>query len=222
MARRDAATGLELIDPGSGPVDCSAAKNLTLEPIGTFDLGSDGWFSYNDHTPGSFQDPPDDIYPVPVTELAQGERCGSQYAVHLRASGLADWGGGLGTNFPDRPKDATRFDGIAFWARKGPSSFSAIRLGVADVHSSVEGGYCDPNAPDGYPNRCDDRFGTFVNLSLSWQFFVLDFAEMRQGGWGKRAPTFDLTQLYALSFAYQAGNWDVWIDDVFFFKRIIE
>jgi len=213
------AAGLEIVDPGSGPVDCSVTADLTLEPIGTFDLGSDGWYSYNDHTPGSFQEPPDTIYPVPVAELKPQERCGSLYAVHLRAAHLADWGGGLGTQFPGRPVDATRFDGIAFWARKAPTSFSALRLGVGDVHTSPEGGFCDPNAVNPDPSRCDDTFGSFVNLSQSWQFFRIDFAEMRQGGWGKHAPDFDLARLYSLSLAYQAGNWDIWIDDVFFFKR---
>jgi hypothetical protein len=205
--------------PPSAAIDCSGDPSLILETITTFDLGSDGWYSYNDHTPGSTADPSDAIYPVPVTELPQGDRCDSMYAVHLRASGLADWGGGLGTQFPDRPKDASAFDGIAFWAKKGPDSFSALRLGVYDVYSSREGGYCDPKAPDRDPNRCDDSFGSFVNLSLSWRFYAIEFAEMRQGGWGKHAPTFAVDKLYGLNFAYQAGNWDVWIDDVSFFKK---
>jgi hypothetical protein len=205
--------------PPSTAVDCSANHGLVLETISTFDLGSDGWFSYTDHTPGSFADPSGAIYPVPVAELQKGERCDSMYAVHLRAIGLADWGGGLGTQFPDRPKDASAFDGVAFWAKKSPESFSALRLGVADVHSSPEGGYCDPNAPDRDPNRCDDSFGGFVNLSDGWRFFTFDFAEMRQGGWGKHAPNFDLGKLYGLNFAYQAGSWDIWIDDVSFFEK---
>jgi len=203
----------------SSAIDCSGDPNLVLESISTFDLGSDGWYSYNDHTPGSFADPSDAIYPVPVAELAPKERCDSMYAVHLRALGLADWGGGLGTTFPDRPKDTSAYDGVAFWAKKSPASFSALRLGVADVHSSPEGGYCDPTAPDRDPNRCDDSFGGFVVLSDDWRFYAIDFVEMRQGGWGKRAPSLDVSKLYGLNFAYQAGNWDIWIDDVSFYRK---
>jgi hypothetical protein len=216
---RDAATGLELVDPGSGPVDCNADRDLTLVVINDFELGTDGWFSYNDHTPGSFQEPPDDIYPIPTEELPSKSRCQSVYAIHVRAGGLADWGGGVGMKLVDRPTDASQFDGVAFWARKGPTSFPALRLNVSDVHTHEEGGVCDPKAPDKDPKRCGDAFGGYVSLSQSWQLFTIDFAEMRQGGWGMRAPSFDLTRLYALSFQYQAGNWDIFIDDVSFFKR---
>ena len=218
LSGRDAATGLEIVDPGPLPVDCNAGKGLRLESINDFELGTDGWFSYNDHTPGSFQDPPDDIYPVPTQELAP-RRCQSLYDIHIRAEGLADWGGGVGMKLVDRPKDASRFDGVAFWARKGASSFPALRLNVSDVHTHEDGGICDPKAPDKDPKRCGDAFGSYVSLSESWQLFALDFSEMRQGGWGMRAPNFDLTRLYALSFQYQAGNWDIFVDDVAFFKR---
>jgi hypothetical protein len=217
-SERDAATGLELVDPGSGPVDCNADRNFTLESVNDFELGTDGWFSYNDHTPGSFQDPPDSIYPIPTQELAP-PRCTSRYAIHVRAGGLADWGGGVGMKLVDRPKDASNFDGVSFWARKGPTSFGALRLNVADVFTHEDGGYCDAKAPDTSPNRCGDAFGSYVNLSQDWQLFTLDFSEMRQGGWGKHAPFFDTTHLFALSFQYQAGNWDIYVDDVSFFVR---
>ena len=44
LSNRDAATGLEIVDPGPRPVDCNAGKGLRLESINDFELGTDGWF----------------------------------------------------------------------------------------------------------------------------------------------------------------------------------
>ena len=68
------------------------------------------------------------------------------------------------------------------------------------------------------PVACD-AFGTFTALNTNWQFFMMPFEEMRQAGWGKRAPFFDIQHISNLTFFYSQGIWDIWIDDIAFYKR---
>ena len=64
-----------------------------------------------------------------------------------------------------------------------------------------------------------DQFGTFIQVNQDWQYVMLPFEEMRQEGYGKKAPFFDLQHLSNVTFFYGQGIWDIWIDDVAFYKR---
>jgi len=178
--------------------------------------------------------------PVPADKIANG-RCGSEYAFHVISGPFTKWGGQLGQNFLP-PKCVTDgcpseseavpggpYDGISFWARVVPGSGTGMRLQVGESHTDVKypyvgdaGAPCIDNVGIQNPNDTTggcDSFGSFVTLNTDWHFYVLPFSEMRQAGWGKRAPFFDLQHISNLTFFYAQGVWDVWIDDISFYKR---
>jgi hypothetical protein len=178
--------------------------------------------------------------PVPA-ERIPGGRCGSQYAFHVISGPFSKWGGQLGINFsPPKcvalncPSDSAAvaggpYDGISFWVRTAPGSGTAFRVQVGESHTDFKypepgdaGPPCVDNvglvSPNDTSGGCDS-FGSYVELNPIWQFVTLPFEEMRQAGWGKRAPFFDIQHISNLTFFYGPGVWDIWIDDIAFYKR---
>ena len=182
------------------------------------------------------------VKPVPADTIAGG-RCGSTQAFHVISGPFTKWGGQLGhafgtplcaTAYADCPADSVAipggpYDGVAFWARVVPGSGSSMRIQIGESHTDVKypepgdaGPPCVDNVGTEIPNDTTqgcDSFGTFVTLNSDWQFFALPFEEMRQAGWGKRAPFFDIQHISNITFFYAQGVWDIWIDDIYFYKR---
>ncbi len=162
--------------------------------------------------------------PLPAGKIADGGRCGSAYAFHLTTTQLTDWGANWGTKLSP-PFDGSEYDGISFWARRAPQSRGIVRVEMSDRFSDgefvdEEGNlYCNPNYTDDSTAEGCDRFGGFVTVSADWKFFTVPFEEMRQAGWGVSAPYFDVAGLLSLTFLFPAGTWDIWIDDVAFYKQ---
>ncbi len=81
--------------------------------------------------------------------------------------------------------------------------------------------YCydetDPPPPS-REERCGDGFTSMLQLTGDWKFYTVPFSEMRQGGYGKRAPEFDLTSSYSLTLGWGSGNVDFYIDNVSFYR----
>ena len=185
--------------------------------------------------------------PADIIGRTQGQsiagRCGSKYAFHVISGPFTKWGGQLGINFlppkcvtGDCPTDRTAiaveggpYDGIAFWARAVPGSGTGLRVQVGESHTDTKfpepgdaGPPCVDNVGIQSPNDTSqgcDSFGSFVTLDSDWHFYALPFEEMRQAGWGKRAPYFDIQHISNLTFFYAQGLWNVWIDDISFYKR---
>jgi len=178
--------------------------------------------------------------PVPADKIPGG-RCASQYAFHVISGPFTKWGGQLGHTFNppkcvtgDCPADSDPvpggpYDGVSFWARIAPGSGTSLRIQVGESHTDIKypligdaGAPCVDNVGIQSPNDTTqgcDSFGTFVVLNTDWQYFTLPFEEMRQAGWGKRAPFFDIQHISNLTFFYAQGVWDIWIDDISFYKR---
>jgi hypothetical protein len=183
--------------------------------------------------------------PVPAEKIpdvvpAVRGRCGSQYAFHVISGPFTKWGGQLGINFGppkcatlDCPSDSMAvpgapYDGIAFWARIAPGSGQVMRVQVGESHTDIKypepgdaGPPCQSFTFVGAQNLglgCD-TFGTFIELNSNWQFITLPFEQMRQEGWGKRAPFFDIQHISNLTLFYAQGIWDIWIDDISFYRR---
>jgi endoglucanase len=120
---------------------------------------------------------------------------------------------GLGMNFID-PKgqyDASKYAGIAFWAKRGPDSTGKVRLKVPDVNTDPEGGVC---------TECFNDFGADINLTTDWKLYVFPWKSMKQmPGWGnplKKHITPD--KLYGVQFQVNVprANYDIYIDDLKF------
>ncbi len=177
--------------------------------------------------------------PVPA-DVIPGGRCGSQYAFHVISGPFTKWGGQLGMNFSppkcvtldcpsdSAPVDGAPYDGVSFWARVVPGSGQVMRIQVGESHTDFKYPEPDDAGPPcqsftfvGAQNLglgCD-TFGTFIELNNDWQFITLPFEQMRQEGWGKRAPFFDIQHISNLTLFYGPGVWDIWIDDIAFYKR---
>ena len=74
-----------------------------------------------------------------------------------------------------------------------------------------EGGNC---------TECFNDFGADIELTESWQKYVVLFSKMKQQeGWGRPRPRkIDRTQVFGIQFQAQApgGAYDVWVDDIAF------
>lgn len=127
----------------------------------------------------------------------------------------------------ERAYDASAFDGISLWVKKGEGpSNSAVIVSVVDQYSGGAG-FCDqsdPNAMPGSPpvpdtEKCDG-FGVAVTLTDEWTFVPIPFKAMRQKGFGKPSPlgAVDSSHLARIQILLTPGDWDFWIDDLRFFR----
>jgi hypothetical protein len=135
--------------------------------------------------------------------------------------------------------DASGWDGVVLWGRKGQGSASTIRISIGDFNSDDSNQSCqcnnlrpiDPTLPvsdsnqlisatdqNDTSNGCD-KFGLFATFDGTWRPYFFPFAQMQQGGWGKPAPQVLTSNIFSLSIGYGRGAWDIWIDDVSFYRR---
>jgi hypothetical protein len=82
--------------------------------------------------------------------------------------------------------------------------------------------YCfnpgDPPPPD-RDDQCLDGWATTVELTTDWQFYTVKFSDMQQGGFGKKAPYFNLKAVDTIAFGFIVGWADAFIDNVTFYRR---
>jgi endoglucanase len=121
--------------------------------------------------------------------------------------------GALGMNFQD-PKatyDASKYEGITFFAKRGAGSTGKVRLKVPDGNTDPEGGVC---------SECFNDFGEDLNLGEQWQRYVFPFRDMKQmEGWGApRKAHIDPTKLFGLQWQVntQGADYDIFVDNVAF------
>jgi endoglucanase len=140
---------------------------------------------------------------------------GSRQALRIRGT-LADAGDvyagvGLSLTEPKGPYDASRYEGLAFHARRGPDALASVRLKVPDVNTDPDGGAC---------SECHNDFGIDFQVTEEWTRYVVRFADLQQqSGWGEPRPAaIDAARLYSVQWqvATRGARYDLWIDDVTF------
>jgi hypothetical protein len=177
------------------------------------------------------------------------DRCGSsKRALHYVGKNVAicmspttkrqGWGATLQVTFnwtsngkPSQPYDASAWDGVSFWIRKGTGpTATAILASVQDIYTAappipVDGGkvypeYCSVATGVSDAEKCDP-FGAAVLLTDEWRFVKLPFATLQQKGFGVPSPTgkVDASNLSGVQFGLAAGNWDLWLDDIAFYRE---
>ncbi|MDP9000990.1 MAG: hypothetical protein M3O46_12855, partial [Myxococcota bacterium] len=191
---------------GSGSVDCAdAASALAPCQKECLDIQPSPSFSADQ---------------LPAEPIPNGGRCGSLYALHVRAGPFLNWGGNVGTRFP-QPFDASSYDGIAVWMRTAPGFANAPTVTLSDQYTDSQYNqarqqqhlpvYCDPNpncqvqTSQGNANCYNvgcDTFGVYVPLTENWRLFLLPFDEMRQGGWGRQRPQLELSALLSVQVSF--------------------
>lgn len=223
-------------DGGGTPAYCSTPAPGDVDYIDDMEdgnaeiLGRDGrvsqWYTYNDGTEGEQLPVPD---APPAMETIPGGRCTfSTKAMRVTGSGFSKWGSGFGfdfrtmllpTGYGATTYDGTAYRGITFWARVGDPSITTVWFGVGDQWSIPTGGHCDATITSG-ENACYDVFGTSVALTTEWKRYAFEWGQLGQRSFGLRRPELDVANLFNAHFdvPVSAPVFDVWIDDVAFFK----
>jgi hypothetical protein len=208
--------------PGDTPPSgaCSAASTMIADGERSANQtnlaeGRGGyWYTYAD-TSGST------ITPVPgaqggTFEMTAGGANGTARGARMTgAVGSAEIVyAGMGMNFVD-PKgayDARRYEGIAFYAKKGSTdAASRVRLKVPDQRTDPDGRVCQ---------QCFNDFGAGLELTTDWQLFAFPFEKLTQEpGWGDPRPnSIDPGALYGIQFQVmeRGQRFDVWVDEIQF------
>ena len=192
--------------PGGRLDDCEDGNNQILTSAGRGGY----WYTYADKTGSTIVPPAGDT--GGTFAMSEGGAHGS--ALAARMQGTVGRGGivyvGMGFSFvdPKGPYDASKFKGIAFFAKTGPKSTPAIRVKVPDVNTDKDGKVC---------TECYNDFGVDLNLTTAWKRYVVPFAGMSQlAGWGApHTASIDTSKLYGIQWqvASPGSAYDVWIDD---------
>ena len=193
-------------------------------------LGRDGrvsqWYTYNDGTEGILQPVPN---AAPAMEAIPGGRCTfSTKGMRVTGSGFSKWGSGFGfdfhTVFGASGYEAGTYDGsaargITFWARVGDPSVTTLWFGVGDQWSIPSGGHCDVTIETG-PTACYDVYGTTLELTTEWKRYAVSWGQLGQRSFGLPRPELDVAHLYNAHFDMPASAtvFDIWIDDIAFYK----
>jgi hypothetical protein len=143
-----------------------------------------------------------------VSDEVPARPCGSQSGVPFFASETTDdcrfvartwgsgqrgWGAGMGLDLngeagQKNPFDASGFVGIGFFAR-GNVRGKALRVNVQDMRTTPESAEAAERAGvdrclDTAASRCNDHFGTVVEVTNEWKWIEIPFSCMNPGGWG--------------------------------------
>jgi hypothetical protein len=112
------------------------------------------------------------------------------------------------------PYDASKYDGISFWAKIDSGSSSGLRIAFPDKDTQPDGGLCQATIPG---DSCWDHYGKRIDLSTTWTKYQVSFNELTQFGWGRAGSGFDRSTIYEVQFQLpQNATFGVWIDDVAF------
>ncbi|GEM_PF-2151046 len=222
--RPAAAQGPRLAPLPSDP--CAADDGYEFELIEDFeDAHAQRFWVSSDKTEAEME-PPDGTNSPSVPALDEA-RCGeSRFALRIFARGLSKYGGAFGMSYDyDTPFDASEWDGISLWVRRGAASGTSLFVGVNERHTDEQGSaavsptaepFCLNDAPT-EQDKCD-RFGAGVALDEEWRFVAIRFDQMAQRGYGVVAPYLDVAAIQGLNCGFEVGDWEFWVDDLAYFR----
>lgn len=148
--------------------------------------------------------------------MREGGSNGSGYAACMKGK-IAEGGGSpfavVGMNFVD-PKeawDASKYGGVAFWAKKAPGTDGKVRLKVPDVNTDPQGGVCQ---------ACFNDFGLDLELTEGWTEYVLMWKDAKQMPyWGNPTPpAISADKIYGFQWQVnkRMATFDICVDDIAF------
>lgn len=187
-----------------------------------------GWVMWTDGTEGSWSEPANNresprTSPIP-DKKAWAHPCGSTRALHVQATGLNEYGGQFVYRWQPELHDVSDWDGVSLWLRKGDepggdSLLVSVWERFTDANAAAQAGV-DPICKDSplEKEKCD-QFTEGVGFADEWRFYAIRFDEMKQDGFGVRAPYFDLAGAANLVLSFERGDWDFWVDDVALFRE---
>jgi endoglucanase len=148
-------------------------------------------------------------------QMTAGGAAGSQRSAHMTGTIAASGTiyAGMALNFVD-PKgsyDAGKYQGVSFWAKRGPGSTGKVRLKVPDISTDPDGKKC---------TECYNDFGIDLQLNEEWTEYTVPFSGMKQmKGWGSPRPDgIDVSKLYGLQWQVNdpGAKFDIWVDEIAF------
>ncbi|HEY6476953.1 MAG TPA: hypothetical protein VI456_10255 [Polyangia bacterium] len=152
--------------------------------------------------------------PLPVLGGANGSRCAWNLRGTLANRPIAFASLGMYLTQPKAFYDASRFEGISFYARRSAGTSGRVRVSVSDWNTDPDGGVC---------TKCFNYFGQELELSETWTRYTLPFESLRQmPGWGVPRPRqIDPSRIFYIVFGVldRGAAFDVWIDDLAFIER---
>ncbi len=119
----------------------------------------------------------------------------------------------MGLNFvdPPGPYDASKYQGITFWAKKAPGGAEKVRLKVPDANTVPEGKVC---------TECYNDFGMDITLTDEWTQYTIPFRAMKQEKyWGAPHPDgITAGTLFGIQFQFKepGATFDFWLDELEF------
>jgi endoglucanase len=220
------AAGCAATDSGGGGASAPTSALKSCGPDGLIDDGEDNnnksaaaggrggyWYTFVDKIGTTAE-------PKGTFKMTEGGHNNSKYAMHYKGHiGAEDKPpnylfAGMGLNFVD-PKnqyDASKYKGIAFWAKKGPGSTGKVRMKVPDINTDHDGKVCT--------DSCYNDFGADLGLTDQWTRYAFAWSDLKQlPGWGDPTPDNITPQkLYGIQFQVNdpGADYDVWVDDLEF------
>jgi hypothetical protein len=168
------------------------------------------WSTMSDGTPGGVMSPQPG---TPFGPTPTGDPCRS-YAAYVKGYGFTDGGATFGFGL-GAPYDASKYDGISFWARIDQGASPGLRVAFPDKDTHPDGGICQAGTTGA--TQCYDHFGMRITLTTTWTKFTIRFEGLTQDGWGLRATAFDPASLFEVLFEISKNaTFGIWIDDVAF------
>lgn len=129
----------------------------------------------------------------PETPFASETTDECRFVARTWGNGQRGWGAGMGLDLngeggAKNPYDASRFGGIGFYAF-GAVRNNQLRVNVQDARTTPESAEAAdrrqiPRCTDAPNARCNDHFGTTVEITNQWRWIEIPFACMAPGGWG--------------------------------------
>lgn len=114
--------------------------------------------------------------------------------------------------------NASAWEGIVFWGRVGPGSQVTVKVRTADKATDDKGCICNPNTNQNDASDGCDKWGRFVTLDQTFRAYMVPFTDLQQGGWGAASPGLDTSDLFSIAIEYGRGAWDLWLDDIGFYR----
>ena len=144
-------------------------------------------------------------------------------ALHLTATGFADWGAGVGADMVNQmgkkaAYDVSAYRTIRFYAKIASGSTSTVKVLFPNVHSDADGGQCSDLDST---KRCGDHlFKSVSGLKTTWEQYEVKFADLTQQAFGLPQSSFDPTGVYSVQFTLANKlPIDLWVDDVTFVAK---
>ena len=139
----------------------------------------------------------------------------SKFAVEMKGklAGASIVYAAMGLNFldPKEPYDASKYEGISFFAKRAPTATQKLLVKMPDGNTDPDGAVC---------SACFNDYGAPLAIGDQWQRYVVPFSDLHQEpNWGApRKPRIDSKKLFAIHFEAKTpgADFDFVVDDIAF------